>query len=97
MSDCVRSFPWLLDAPIYEITSPVFDEITIHLDPDYASGKLFVIKTINNSDQNVYIQRAVLNGKLLDRCYLNHGEIVAGGTLELEMGPVPNTHWGLAK
>lgn len=81
----------------YEITSPVFDEVTIHLDPDYVSGKTFAIKAINNSDRNIYIQRATLNGKPLKRCYLNHGEIVAGGTLELEMGPGPDTQWGLAK
>jgi predicted alpha-1,2-mannosidase len=81
----------------YEITSPAFDEATIALDPDYARGKTFVVKAVNNSARNVYIQRAALNGRPLERCYLKHDEITAGGSLQLEMGPEPNTHWGLAE
>ncbi len=81
----------------YEITSPVFDEITLRLDPKYASGKTFVIKAAKNSDNNIYIQKALLNGAPLNRCWLNHDEIVAGGVLELEMGPQPNMQWGLGK
>ena len=81
----------------YEITSPVFDEIDIQLDPEYTSGKTFTVLAQNNSVENIYIQHAKLNGVALDRCYLNYSEIAAGGTLELEMGPQPNTAWGLNK
>lgn len=80
----------------FEITSPVFEEIAIRLDPVYASGKTFTITAHQNSPENIYIQKARLNGKPLDRCYLNYGEIAAGGTLELEMGPRPNTGWGIS-
>jgi predicted alpha-1,2-mannosidase len=79
----------------YEITSPVFDEIKIQLDEKYASGNIFEIKAINNSAENIFIQSARLNGKPLNRCYLNYNEIASGGTLELEMGPEPNTDWGI--
>ncbi|MGD9558733.1 MAG: GH92 family glycosyl hydrolase [Mangrovibacterium sp.] len=81
----------------FEITSPVFDEITIRLDPVYASGKTFTITAHQNSPENVYIQKARLNGKPLDRCFLDYSEIAAGGTLELEMGPSPNTGWSIVE
>lgn len=81
----------------FEITSPVFEEITIRLDPVYASGKTFTVTAHQNSPENIYIQKARLNGKPLDRCFLNYSEIAAGGTLELEMGPSPNTGWGIVE
>jgi predicted alpha-1,2-mannosidase len=79
---------------IYIIGSPLFDEATIRLDPRYQSGASFTVRTRNNSAQNVYVQSATLNGKPLDRAWLRHGEVVAGGTLELVMGPQPNEAWG---
>lgn len=83
--------------PIYEITSPVFDEITIRLDPTYYSGKEFVIRTHDNSAEHMYIQRATLNGDPLNNCWIRHADFAAGGTLELWMGPEPNTEWGVAE
>lgn len=73
--------------PIYQIGSPIFDYIEIQLDADYYKGERFVIRCINNSKENVYIQSVKLNGVLLDRYYLLHSEIVNGGELELLMGP----------
>src|SRR5210317_748482 len=52
--------------PVYEITAPEFDEITIALDPRYYSGKELKIQTHDNSKENCYIQKAKLNGKPLD-------------------------------
>ena len=34
--------------PVYEITTPEFDEVTIHLDSEYYSGKEFKIIAHNN-------------------------------------------------
>ncbi|WP_218150467.1 GH92 family glycosyl hydrolase [Chitinophaga arvensicola] len=82
-------------SPRYEITSPVFDSIHIALDPAYAKGKQFSISTRNNSPANRYIQRAWLNGKPYQHCYLNHANIAAGGTLVLEMGSQPAKNWGI--
>ena len=81
--------------PIYEITSPVFDQITIQLDPNYYSGKAFVIRTNNNSKENMYIQKAELNGEPLNRVWISHEEYARGGRLELWLGPEPNKEWGL--
>jgi predicted alpha-1,2-mannosidase len=79
----------------YEITSPVFSKISVTLDVHYATGKTFTIIARHNSPQNVYIQRAWLNGQPYGKCWIDHADIMAGGTLELEMGAAPNKHWGV--
>lgn len=81
--------------PVYLIGSPVFDKITIQLSAAYYSGKSFTIETVNNSDRNVYVQKAFLNGQALDRLYLRHSEIIVGGLLTLEMGPEPAKFLGV--
>ncbi len=81
-------------AGVWMITSPVFDEVVIKLDPAYFKGGTFTIRARNNSPENVYVQRAALNGKPLDRAWLRYDEVTSGGVLELEMGPtVPNCTW----
>ncbi|WP_200976404.1 GH92 family glycosyl hydrolase [Echinicola sp. 20G] len=75
----------------YEITSPVFDEIVFSLDPVYATGKTFTVIAHNNSDQNIYIQKAVLNGIALSSPHLDYSDISKGGKLELFMGSAPKT------
>ena len=77
----------------YEITSPVFDEIRFRTDGSYASGKDFVIKAYDNSETNIYIQKALLNGKELNVPCINYEDISSGGLLELFMGP-EKTQWG---
>ncbi|MDF7822774.1 GH92 family glycosyl hydrolase [Pontiellaceae bacterium B12227] len=81
---------------IYQITSPVFSEISLRLDSTYYTGKSFAVKSINNSADNIYIQSAKLNDQPLKRAWITHEEIVGGGTLELFMGPMPNKQWGNA-
>jgi putative alpha-1,2-mannosidase len=79
----------------YEITSPVFDEIEIQLDNKNAKSGTFKIVTENNSENNIYIQSAKLNGEVLDKCFINYNDIISGGILEIEMGPSPNKNWGV--
>ena len=79
----------------YEITSPVFSRIELRLAPQFATGQSFTVVAKNNSAANVYIQSARLNGRPYLRCWLDHADIMAGGVLELEMGPEPNKKWGV--
>ncbi len=74
----------------YEITSPMFSKSTIQLQ----NGKTFTVVANNNSETNVYIQKATLNGKPYGKCHIDYSDIMAGGTLVLEMGAEPNTKWG---
>jgi predicted alpha-1,2-mannosidase len=79
----------------YVIGSPLVGKATIKLDPKFYPGGTFTITAHNVSNQNIYIQSAKLNGKPLNRPWITHGEITHGGTLEFEMGIVPNKAWGI--
>jgi len=83
-------YPVTPTIPTYDIVSPVFDKITIHL----RNGKDFVIIAHNSSRQNKYVQKIVLNGKPLNQIWFRHADITQGGTLELTMGDRPNTALG---
>jgi len=79
----------------FEITSPVFDKITFRLDPEYSKGKTFIIEARNNSSDNIFIQKAELNGQPYNKCSLDYNDITSGGTLVLFMGVQPNKKWGI--
>ena len=82
----VRSARYPFERAVYEITAPEFDEVIIKFDPRYYSGKAFIVKVYNNSEDNCYIQKAELNGKPLNNCWFYHRDFVQGGTLELWLG-----------
>ncbi|MCA1747098.1 MAG: glycoside hydrolase family 92 protein, partial [Bacteroidales bacterium] len=77
--------------PMYEITSPLFDKVTIHLNRNYYPGDMFVIETNNNSPENRYIRSINLDGEEQNSIGIEHNTLVRGGTLKLEMGSIPNT------
>lgn len=81
--------------PRMQITSPVFDSIEFQLDPAYYPGKTFTVIAHDNSPENLYIQKALLNGQAYNKSYLDFADIVAGGKLELYMGSEPNEQWGV--
>jgi predicted alpha-1,2-mannosidase len=79
--------------PVYEIGSPLYPKITIHLSKEHYGGKTFVIEARNASRTNRYIQSALLNGRLLNRWWIRWQDVVNGGRLALELGPTPNRNW----
>jgi predicted alpha-1,2-mannosidase len=83
-------YPVTPGVPVYNLASPVFDRITIHLH----NGKKLVIICRNNSRDNKYIQGIKLNGRPLNQVWFRHADIVNGGTLELQMGNTPNEKLG---
>lgn len=80
--------------PFYDLSSPLFSRVTLHLDRHYYGGNTFVIEANGNSARNRYIQSATLNGQPLTRPRLYHDDLVRGGRLVLQMGPKPNERWG---
>jgi predicted alpha-1,2-mannosidase len=78
--------------PYYVIGTPRFSEVKLQL----ANNKTFTITSNNNSDTNLYIQSASLNGEPYTKSWISHKNIMAGGTLTFEMGPTPNKNWGSA-
>ncbi len=83
-------YPVSPGTPYYMIASPSFTKAVIRLQ----NGKAFTITANNTSDKNIYIQSAQLNGKSYTKNYINHSDIIQGGTLSFEMGSTPNKSWG---
>ena len=83
-------YPVTPGSPNYAIGSPLFGNVTITL----ANGKTFIVEARNNSQENIFIQSATLNGKPMLKTWLSHHEITAGGNVTFEMGPLPNKKWG---
>lgn len=76
--------------PSFQIGSPLFDKITIRLNPDYYPGGRFVIETRNNSKQNKYIQSVMLNGQPHNSVHLKFEEFVKGGHMVIELSDQPD-------
>lgn len=76
----------------YVLGRPFVERATLNL----PNGKQFRIVAKNLSDQNRYVAGVTLNGKPLNRSFLRHAEIMAGGELRFEMSDQPNRTWGAA-
>lgn len=75
----------------YIIGSPLFDKATINLE----NGKSFTVEAIDNSSENKYIKSAILNGENYEFSFINHKDIINGGSLVFEMTD-KQTNWGTA-
>ena len=86
-------YPVCPGTPYYIIGSPSFEEVTLHLE----NGKQFTIKAKGASSENIYISSVKLNGKIYNKNYLSHSDIMNGGCLEFIMSNEPDKNWGSAK
>ena len=75
----------------YILGSPIFQKITLELE----NGNTFSINATNNSMENVYISKALLNNKKYSKNYLNHSDLLNGGKLTFEMSKIPNKKRGI--
>ena len=73
----------------YIIGRPFLPQATLNL-PD---GKRFSIVATGLDAAHTYVGSVSLNGKPLDRAYVTHQEIVAGGELRFTMQAEPNKTW----
>jgi predicted alpha-1,2-mannosidase len=87
---CLGFYPVCPGALEYVLGSPCVSEAVI----DVGNGRKLTVKAENLSPTNVYIDRCVLNGRAIDRCYLRHAEVVGGGRLTFVMASRPNKAWG---
>ncbi|MGZ5199136.1 MAG: GH92 family glycosyl hydrolase [Telluria sp.] len=74
----------------YAIGRPFVQHATINL----PNGKRFSISADHLDDAHPYVGRVLLNGKPLERVFLRHQDIEAGGELRFEMQAAPNKDWG---
>lgn len=69
----------------YEIGSPSVRGAIIQLE----NGKTLTIEALNQGPKNVYVTKIELNRTVLNRTYLTHGELTAGGKLVFYMSNKP--------
>lgn len=74
----------------YVIGSPLFKEVTMSLE----DGKEFIIKAPSNDIKNVYVNKLYLNEAERTKTWIDHFDILNGGTLSFEMSDKPNYDWG---
>ena len=68
-------------AATYVLGVPMVDKAEVDV-----QGGVFTILREGYSEENRYVQSVELNGKALDRYYITHDEVIAGGTLKFTMG-----------
>ncbi len=69
---------------VYQLASPIWKRAEIQM------GKARLVVTADNAGpRNVYVKKVWLNDKPLDRRWLKHAEIAAGGSLRFEMSAEP--------
>lgn len=73
----------------YEIGTPLFTEVKMHL----ANGKVFTVLAPKASRQNIYVQSVKVNGEPYRKSYFTHEQIMSGATVEFEMGDRPGKVW----
>lgn len=74
----------------YVLGRPFVERATLNL----PNGRRFTVIAEGLSDTNRYVGSVTLNGKPLNRVWIGHDEIQAGGTLKFVMSATPNTDWG---
>jgi predicted alpha-1,2-mannosidase len=70
----------------YVMGAPLFKNITLQLE----NGNKLYIKAPQNSDKNRYISSVTFNGKPLSKNWLDHKEMMKGGTINFNMSAQPS-------
>lgn len=73
----------------YVIGSPLFEKATLAL----PNGRKLAIEANGNAPDRVFIRSASLNGRALDKVWLDHDALLKGGTLRFEMDRRANPNW----
>lgn len=73
----------------YILGSPLFSKVSLQME----NGNTFVVEAQQNSEKNVYIQSATLNGADYNKGYITHDDIRNGGKLVFVMGDQPNENF----
>ncbi|HYC98188.1 GH92 family glycosyl hydrolase [Brevundimonas sp.] len=92
MFSAIGFYPVTPGSGQYVIGRPFTDRTVLNL----PGGRRFTIATGGLSDDHPYVQSVTLNGRPLERTWIGHDEIMAGGELRFVMGAEPNTAWGAA-
>ncbi len=80
-------YPVLPGSTDYALGSPSVQQATIQL----GNGKQWVVKTVNQSAENVYVEKTILNGTALKTPSLSHDIIQKGGEIIFYMTQIKPT------
>ncbi|MDD3507408.1 MAG: GH92 family glycosyl hydrolase [Parabacteroides sp.] len=69
----------------YTLTSPLFDKVTIKLNPDYYKKGELVIGTNRSHADEIYIQEVKAGSKKLNGYFISHDELVNAGSIEYKL------------
>ncbi|MEO8778531.1 MAG: glycoside hydrolase domain-containing protein, partial [Rhodanobacter sp.] len=83
-------YPVTPASDVYAIGRPFVTRATLHL----SNGRSFTVSASPMDDAHPWVGAVTLNGRPLDRPYLRHAEILAGGELHFRMQSAPNRQWG---
>jgi predicted alpha-1,2-mannosidase len=94
--DCGQMSAWFLFSSLgfypvapgsdrYALGSPAIKTAILKLE----NGKTLTIEAQNQTDKNVYVEKVLINGKLINRNYIMHAEIMNGGKLTFLMSDKP--------
>jgi predicted alpha-1,2-mannosidase len=73
----------------YALTTPVFREAKLNLNKTYYTGGNLTLKTINNSDKNIYIQSKLLDGVPNGDSFIRHSDLTYGKNMVFTLGSQP--------
>lgn len=74
---------------IYEIGTPIFEELTLSLD----NGKQIRVLAPGVSKENKYVKSVRINGQPWHSSSVNHKMLTDGATIEFEMTSEPGINW----
>ncbi|HUR66716.1 MAG TPA: GH92 family glycosyl hydrolase [Chitinophagaceae bacterium] len=77
----------------YILGTPLFDEVKINLE----NGRTFTINADKKGTKNFYVRDLKLNGRPYSPLFLQHSDIMTGGSLSFRMGALPVKTRGINK
>lgn len=77
--------------PEFQLGAPLFDKVSIRLNPDYYAGREFVIETANGGEDHIYIGSMELDGAAHPTVRLPFSKVTDGGIMKIVLSPEPNT------
>ena len=77
-------YPDCPGVPEYTLTAPVFDKVTIQLDPTYHHQSQLVIEAPGATGSMAPVKKVSLGGKSLKSYRVTHDQLLKGGTLRFE-------------
>lgn len=76
-------------SPWYTLTTPVFDEVTLHLDPRYYPVGDLTILARREKATDGYIREKTINGKPLKAYRISHQQLTQGKRLVMDIQAMP--------